>query len=110
MLETVAKLKDSLTNEMQTRADDDAKRAKAIDGSLQNVYFNLQQERQLREEEVAALQTSVYNEANVRLAENTQLTELFDRLAQRCVGDRRCLCHTRDCIHLANYQLFDRPQ
>jgi hypothetical protein len=46
----------------------------AVDGNLQNVYLNLQQERQLREEEVAALQGSVYEEGNVRMEENTKLT------------------------------------
>lgn len=83
MMEQVGKLQGHLEGEMHARTEENAARHKQVENSLQNVFMNLQQERQTRENDVGTLQTAVYDEASVRHTENTALSELVEQLVTK---------------------------
>ena len=51
-----------------------------MESTLQNLFMNVSQEKQQREDECGRLQQALYDEAAVRHAENTQLAEVVDRV------------------------------
>ena len=86
LLSQCEKVRDALTRELLQRSDEQQQQHKAVESTLQNVFMNLQQEKQMREDELSALQQGLYDEASVRHTENTALSEVVDRVADRVRG------------------------
>merc|ERR1719231_2236871 len=86
MMEQLGKLKDFMTSDLNARTEENNAKHKLVENSLQNVFMNLQQERQTREDEISTVNQSLYDEASVRHAANTALSELVDRLVAKVRG------------------------
>eukprot|EP01051_Picozoa_sp_SAG22_P014697 SAG22_NODE_1822_length_3511_cov_5.060082_2_plen_226_part_00 len=84
--EQTGKLKDFLMADMNARTQENNDKHKVVESSLQNVFMNLQQERQMREDEIGTVNQSLYDEASTRHSENTALSELVERLVSKVRG------------------------
>ena len=80
LLEQVEKAREALAREMGQRAEEQKRKDSAVESTLQNLFMNVSQEKQQREDECGRLQQALYDEAAVRHAENTQLAEVVDRV------------------------------
>ena len=74
------KAREALAREMGQRAEEQKRKDSAVESTLQNLFMNVSQEKQQREDECGRLQQALYDEAAVRHAENTQLAEVVDRV------------------------------
>ena len=77
------KAREALAREMGQRAEEQKRKDLAVESTLQNLFMNVSQEKQQREDECGRLQQALYDEAAVRHAENTQLAEVVDRVRFR---------------------------
>ena len=76
---------------MGQRAEEQKRKDSAVESTLQNLFMNVSQEKQQREDECGRLQQALYDEAAVRHAENTQLAEVVDRV-RPCSFFVVCFC------------------